>query len=93
MKKQVQLIAYNTIDLDTNEKETVNRIIEKIINCNDLIEIEISDSLQKGKHLILWCITNCEKCRLVFDDSVRYAYDQYRIKSSQDVLFDEKEFF
>ncbi len=81
---------YNTLDIDTTERERVNQIIGKIMQCPYLDDLEVEPSFQKGVHVKMWCMKECEMCRLVFDDEIRYAYDQYRPKYSQNVLFNEK---
>lgn len=84
---------YNTIDLDTNNKQIVMKVFLKIVCCPYLFNIEQKSSLQKGWHFKLKCLINCDICRLVFDDPIRYAYDQFRKPYSRNVLFQEKEFF
>ena len=84
---------HNTIDIDTNDKEKVFEILQKILKCKNIILFRVKLSLQKGVHVKMFCCNDCEICRLVFDDKIRYAYDQFRHIESQNVLFDEKEFF
>lgn len=86
-------MTYNTIDIDTNNKEFITTLKLKIYRCSNLEELVVRDSSQKGVHFILHCKKNCDLCRLVFDDAIRYAYDQFRESFSRNVLFSEKEFF
>lgn len=89
----VQSLMYNTIDLDTNDKETVERILGKISKKSCLVSLIVEPSLQKGFHLKMMCSKHCEMCRIVFDDAVRFAYDDERPTFSRNVMFDTKEFF
>ena len=81
----------NTIDLDYNEERRVGEILDKIVECSDLYSLrtEISSSTN-GVHLILYCCRDCDLCRLVFDDPVRYAKDLQRPVYSRNVLFESK---
>lgn len=85
-------IQYNTLDIDTNKKDVIERIIDKIMKCPFIEEIKLLPSLQKGFHIKLWCKRKCEICRIVYDDALRYHYDQERPNFSQNVLFDSKSF-
>lgn len=80
-----------TLDIDTNDKETIKRICYKIVQCPYIIDFDFKHSTSKGCHLILKCFIECDKCRLVFDDARRFSYDQNRPKYARNVLFDEKE--
>lgn len=84
---------YNTIDIDTNDKETVKKILNKIIDCYWLGNLLFDFSLQKGVHIKLFCKRECELCRLAFDDNMRYSFDNDRVVESRNVLFDTKEFY
>jgi len=91
---------YNTIDIDYEyEKEQgltcttdkINRIITKIQKCPHLIsEIEKTFSCKKGYHLRFYCSISCDKCRMVFDDSIRYSADTTRKKEYTNIMFDTK---
>lgn len=85
--------TYNTIDIDTNDKETVFNIFRRILRCKKIILFRVKLSLQKGVHIKMFCRGNCELCRVCFDDAVRFTYDQFRSMESQNVMFDEKEFY
>jgi len=82
------------LDLDFVDKETLGRIIYKIWGCRlcgySANLVGVKDTL-KGYHMELRCRGNCELCRLVFDDPVRYSRDLRRPVFSRDVLFDCKE--
>ena len=84
------LRIYNTIDVDTTNKEFVRNIVSKILLRNNrfhcLSEIKITPSSLKGYHIQLYCKKKCDLCRMVFDDDIRYFYDQYRESESQNVL-------
>lgn len=84
---------YNTIDIDTNNKDFITTLKLKIYRCSFLDGLTVQDSILKGVHFILHCNINCDLCRFVFDDQIRYAYDQFRKEYSRNVLFDKKEFF
>lgn len=88
---------YNTIDLDTTDKEYVLRIRNKILNKglkdDCLYDFQITPSERKGYHIQLWCRKKCDLCRLVFDDDIRYFYDQYREEESKNVLTQTTESF
>lgn len=86
-------IYYNTLDLDFKTKEELALIISKISKCNHFIKFkEISDSY-KGFHLAFICSSECDLCRLVFDDQLRYYYDLFRPVYSRNVLFDTKHLY
>lgn len=86
--KNEQIISRNTLDIDNNDKDFISKILTKIIQCEHLIDIKFKLSSCKGYHLILFCGENCDKCRLVFDDARRFAYDLKRQKYARNVLFD-----
>lgn len=86
MKGLETYIQYNTLDVDSNDKELINRIFNKVITCLRLVDIELYPSERKGFHFKLYCKVRCDNCRLVFDDDVRFSYDQYREQKSRDVL-------
>lgn len=89
--------TYNTIDIDTTDKEFLFIVLSKIIRRNNrfscLAKIEVTPSSLKGYHIKLYCKKKCDLCRLVFDDDIRYFYDQYREPESQNVLTQETEPF
>lgn len=85
------MLFKSTIDLDTNNRETLERITNKMLNCNKVFHIHIKESKCKGFHIILKCKVKCSICRLVFDDSRRFYYDQYRPEFARDILFDRDE--
>lgn len=85
-------LTYNTLDLDTTDKEIINRILHKILTCDSLIKLNYEPSKRKGYHFRLWCVKKCDRCRLVFDDAVRFQYDLMRNFESRDVLAQESEF-
>jgi hypothetical protein len=93
MPKDSIPLKFNTLDIDTNNKEVILRITKKINLCSCLSKFEIKPSFQKGVHIKLMCLIECELCRIVYDDSRRYALDQLRPEFSRNVLFDSKEFF
>lgn len=84
---------YNTIDIDTNDKETIKRVLNKIVDCPYLGDLIFNFSLQKGIHLKLFCKKRCEMCRIVFDDIIRFMFDEDREEWSKNVMFDKKEFY
>lgn len=80
-----------TLDIDTNDKEFVGRILTKISNCKDYVRLIIYESKCKGYHVILFCKKECDVCRLVFDDSTRFYYDSFRPEFARNILFDKIE--
>lgn len=80
-----------TLDIDTNNKEVVGRILGKIGNCKNFKNIKIHESKCKGYHIILFCNIKCDICRICYDDFRRFAYDQNRPEYAKNILFDEKE--
>ena len=80
-----------TLDIDTNDKEFIGRVVEKIIRCRNLKDFYIEPSKFKGFHIILFCNKKCDICRMCYDDSRRFAYDQNRPEYATNILFDEKE--
>lgn len=88
----VASLTYNTLDIDTTEKEFINRLIYKISSCQFLYKLTFESSKRKGFHFRLWCAKKCDLCRLVFDDQIRYQYDLMRNFESRNVLAQESEF-
>lgn len=92
------MIKLNTIDIDLNPinpyhgKDYVNRIVMLICRCTSCLGVQIKDSDSKGYHLFVYCKenSNCDLCRLVFDDSKRYMNDFDRIEERKNVMFDAK---
>lgn len=89
MQKEI-LNSYNTIDIDTTDKLFINMVVSKIImrdrRFHCLSRIELTPSSLKGYHIRFYCKKKCDLCRIVFDDDMRYFYDQYREPESQNVL-------
>lgn len=81
---------YSTLDIDTNDKETVSRMIKKIKKCEKLIQLTYRPSSKKGFHFILWCKTKCDICRIVYDDFRRYDYDMNRPIWARNILFNKE---
>lgn len=89
------IIKRNTIDFDYYRRygfdnALFNRMLEKIMWCKHLLYIGVKPSLN-GWHVTMLCDTDCDICRLVFDDPVRYAKDLMRPEYSRNVLFTRKE--
>ena len=93
MNSLLNIAIINTLDIDSNDKEYVFNIFKRILRCPYIIDFRVKCSLQKGVHIKIFCNKKCELCRIVFDDKIRFAYDQFRETESQNVLFDEKEFY
>lgn len=87
-----QVTFRSTLDIDTNDKLTLSRILNKITQCEYLVNLEMRFSANKGIHIILKCQIECEICRFCYDDFRRFAYDQTRKKQYQNILFTEKEY-
>jgi hypothetical protein len=90
---------YNTLDIDWDNipdinlscsKEKIKRIICKIARCPNLLELVKENSNKKGYHLRFYCKIECDKCRLVFDDYIRYDADRTRKKPFTNIIFDTK---
>lgn len=86
------MLKYNTLDLDFCDKDKLNRIIQKISKCAKCLKIEVRDTM-KGYHVKILCNANCDLCRFVFDDNVRYALD-IELRGDrphvQNILFNKK---
>lgn len=78
-----------TLDIDHNRKDTLDKTIKKIGRCSFLNALHSSPSAStNGYHLTLWCQIKCPKCRMAFDDQVRYYRDlTLRQPSERNVLF------
>lgn len=85
--------TYNTLDIDTDNKEFLEHVTLKVSQCKNIQKMNVELSETKGFHIRLWCNMDCDLCRFVFDDVIRYAYDQFREPFSRNVLFNKKEFF
>lgn len=90
---------YNTLDIDFDmipdinlpcSKEHINRIFFKIQKCPNLLGIRLEDSAKKGYHLRFYCKINCHKCRMVYDDYIRFNADTTRKKEFTNIMFDTK---
>lgn len=80
----------STIDLDFCSKDEMLDIKLKILRLGCCRDVACSDT-GKGYHLKLYCTdVQCDLCRLVFDDPVRFSADQLRPRHCRDVLFDVK---
>lgn len=92
MKEMEFYVKYNTIDIDSTDKDNLIKILEKILGCEHLLKIDgIEPSKRKGYHIKMFCGQDCVMCRLLFDDSTRFAFDQFRPISLQNVLHQETE--
>jgi len=88
-----------TIDIDNKKPKPysitsahdITRILYKIKSCpnSQTIECQMSPSMN-GYHIIVWCTArNCNACRMVFDDQVRFMNDtNLRQEHQQNILFD-----
>lgn len=80
-----------TLDVDTTNKEFIEKIWKKIINCEYNKQLEITPSSLKGTHFIIRCTIDCIICRMVYDDTRRLAYDMNRPYYARNILFNKKE--
>lgn len=87
-------MSFVTLDLDNCSYQKLNRILQKIKQkCSKLkgFEVALSSSLN-GYHVLLYCDTKCNICRLVYDDDLRFMRDIInRTREEQNVLFDVKQ--
>jgi len=83
-------LKLNTIDVDDKDPENLRRISSAVEKCPRLVALEVKPSSAKGYHLTLWCLKDCEECRKLYDDKVRYEMDQMRPVYCRDVLFSKK---
>ena len=90
---------YSSLDIDYEtlpetstscSKEKINNIVAKIQRCPNLSELVKEDSNKKGYHIRLYCKVPCDKCRLVFDDIIRFSADTTRKKPFTNIIFDTK---
>jgi hypothetical protein len=81
----------NTIDFDNNNKELISRVIAKIWECPNLFSFETKLSQHKGVTFCLICRIDCDLCRFVFDDEIRYGIDIQRLLRHQNIVWSEKE--
>jgi hypothetical protein len=90
---------YNTLDIDYEllpeisescSKEKIKRIFNKISTCKFLKDIKQEPSNKKGYHIRLYCSISCYKCRMVFDDDIRFNADSARRKEFTNIIFDQK---
>ena len=93
-----QKVQRITIDLDSyimlKYGLDYSKIIKKITHyCKHVYKFEAETSpSMNGQHIIVWCKReNCPICRLVWDDTHRYEYDQRRPEHTQNVLFSSYE--
>jgi hypothetical protein len=90
---------YNSLDIDWDIIPDINLpcsthkiivIVKKIRRCPNLMGIRIEDSNKKGYHLRFYCKVECDKCRMVFDDDIRFNADNGRKKEFTNIIFDTK---
>jgi len=81
-------IKYNTLDIDDDlSGGKLEKALNFIKKCPYVSEFTFSRSLGgKGWHVRLYCSRNCEKCRKLFDDPIRYRFDKARKEYSRNVL-------
>ena len=79
-----------TIDVDNGNKKYLERILQKIASkkCCMKLQYRLSTSLSHY-HIRIECSKECDLCKLVFDDSARYTYDQERPKRRRGILHNE----
>lgn len=92
-------LFYNTLDIDFDtvpdinlscSKSKIDNIFLKIKKCPNLVLIKKEDSNKKGYHIRMYCKIKCEKCRLAFDDEIRFRIDATRRKEFTNIIFDTK---
>jgi len=91
----ISSLGFQTLDLDFNDKETVNRILKKIslMPCCKELWIRYSASMN-GYHVLIRCSKpDCDLCRLVFDSPIRYGADLKRPLHRRNVLWDRKSYY
>lgn len=90
---------YNTLDIDYEipdntkipvSKETINRIVALMRRCKFLVGLVKEPSCKKGYHIRYYCSIKCDKCRMVFDDAIRFNADVTRKKEFTNIMFDKK---
>jgi hypothetical protein len=90
---------YNTLDIDFDEipdinlscsKKKIDKIFLKILKCPDCCGIIKEYSNKKGYHLRFYCRKECDICRLVFDDYIRFNADLTRNHVFTNIIFDTK---
>lgn len=83
------ILFRTTLDVDTNDKETIKRITDKIFDCEHIFEVNKKPSNLKGYHFILKCFIECDVCRMCFDDQKRFNFDMARPTHLRNVLFNK----
>ena len=75
----------------TRGNEEVEYILNKLQNCPFCVnfKVKVSPSLN-GYHVTMYCRKQCDLCRFVFDDPVRFARDCEREIETRNVLWDRK---
>ena len=81
----------NTIDMDSNDKYLVAKIYHKISQCPNCFSLRVEMTQHKGVMFILQCRNDCDLCRFVFDDEIRYGIDILRVKRQQNLVWREKQ--
>jgi len=94
---------FNSIDLDydvpnfelglTCSKESVNKILNKIVRCKYCVVASKSLSSFKGWRIEMYCTKDCDLCRFQFDDIRRYKMDLERPKDCRQLLWSSKHGF
>ena len=82
-------LFYSTLDLDKVDNDHLEMVINKLCHCpkNQMHTFSWLDT-QKGYHVIFSCLKECNDCRLVFDDPIRWDIDFKRPNCLQNVLFE-----
>lgn len=92
MFKSLKTVDYDYDPKHFRDKTSFEHVLAKIRAMPCCEGITVKDSNTKGKHIIIECsIINCDICRMVYDDPVRYSKDVNRPTYAQNVLFDKKD--
>jgi len=85
-------IRYNTLDIDADpEGKKLKKALIRIRRCRHAVKHEFTRSTSGvGWHVKIYCNTDCDMCRKLFDDPVRYERDKRRPISAQNVLHSRK---
>lgn len=87
----IDLIQNKYSTLPPKTKKDLIKMFFKIRQCPNFVYYTVKDSSFKGFHVELYCLIDCDICRMCYDDDRHFAYDLNRPEYARNILFDKKE--
>ena len=77
--------------LPPKDEDFICHMLGKIFHCKNFHYCHFKYSSFKGCHIELFCLKDCDICRMCYDDDKHFAYDMNRPEYARNILFDKKE--